>query len=335
MWIHLASGFALGLPSLAAQAEASAPQEVPAATTAPRPDEDVIRLKTELQKKPGQIETVLALSKALFFSERREEALTLLAVEKSRSRRPASREVLQRRIEVLARVFRTSSGQQSYFEACALLLAGGVSEARSKLETLLQQEPHHPDILFRLGQIALIEGQVDTAAILLQDSSRYVLPTRWQQLWLARAEDLRGNPVRADALFSALSQGGEDGPLFLLWRADFLWRTRRQSEALALLRKSSRNASLGPRFWIEVGEWARAQSLSASDPFVGILREKWREIAKRDLGEGRKLRIADLDTDGFGVSKWTQAERLSALMEFFRESAVPGTPTEPGSATGH
>lgn len=202
-------------------------------------DEAVIALRKLHKSEPDSAEVSIDLAKALTYSGRREEALSLLAHDASRQKGTA-RASLTRRSRVLSRMFLTQSTQQAYQDGLSLAIAKKYRQARERFEKALEQEPDNVELLVRVGQCLLLENDVDSAAERLKLARKLNSSEPEIRLWLGKALRDRGELKEALEelkLASAQLEGSELAPT---WYAEALAQSGQKLAALELLETNLR-----------------------------------------------------------------------------------------------
>ncbi len=202
-------------------------------------DEAVIALRKLQRSEPDSLELTIDLSKALTYSGRREEALSLLSHSANRLR-GSSKGSLTRRGKVLSRIFLTQTTQQLYQDGVAQAIGKKYRGARERFEKALEQEPDNVEILIRMGQCLLLEGDADSAAERLK-LARKLNPYEPEiRLWLGKALRDRGElPVAIEELRLAQTQLA-DSELAPAWYAEALAQSGQKASAVSLLERDIR-----------------------------------------------------------------------------------------------
>lgn len=205
-------------------------------------DEAVIVLRKLFRQEPGSVELVLELSRALVYSGRREEALSLLGQSAGRRGLSAvSRAQLVQRAKVLSRIFLTQTTHQAYQDGLGLAFGRKYKPARDRLEKAAEVEPDNVEILLRLGQVLSQEGDHDSAAERLK-LARKLNPWEPQvHLWLGRSLRERGELNESlEELKQAWTElsGSE---LAALWYAETLDQAGHRAAALAAAEPRSKS----------------------------------------------------------------------------------------------
>ena len=135
-------------------------------------------------------------AKRLALSGKREEAISLLnniAIREVGARRSA----LIRRIKVISRIFLTSEAHQAFQEGLNLMNSGKYRQARDRFETSMEKESNNCEVLVRLGQTLVLEGEYDKAAEKLRLAKKTGPFEPQARLWLGRALHQRWESLAA------------------------------------------------------------------------------------------------------------------------------------------
>lgn len=198
--------------------------------------EAAIVLRGALRLAPDSAAVSLDLAKALTFAGKREEALSILTHAASRSRAGRQGEFI-RRSRVLSRAFLTNTTFQVYQEGVNLISAKKYRAARERFERALEQEPDNVEILTRIGQCWIQEGDYNNAVEKLK-LARKLSPYEWvASLWLGRAMHRRGEVREAVEALRGAYQGLPESELAPVWLAEALVASNQKSAAIQLLEK--------------------------------------------------------------------------------------------------
>jgi len=198
-----------------------------------------IVLQKVLKDNPDLTEAAVDLARALVYSGRREEALSMLlqAANREKGKR---RLVLIRRTKILSRLFLTNTTFQTHQEGLNFLFVHKYRQARERFQKALEEEPDNVEILVRIGQSLVMDGDFDSAAERLK-LARKLNPFEPQiRLWLGRALHQRGELSKSiDELHLAATQmlGSEVAPV---WYAEALASSGQRAAALAALEEDVR-----------------------------------------------------------------------------------------------
>jgi thioredoxin-like negative regulator of GroEL len=196
--------------------------------------EAAIILKSVLDKDPDYTPAAIQLAEALFYSNRREEGLSILA-QMIGHEKGARREALIRRLGVLSRSFLSNTNFQAYQDGVNLLLARKYSLAHDRMDRVLRDEPANVEILVRLGESLVLDGDWDSAAERLKLARKLNPFEPETRLWLGRAMHERGELSES---LEELKQAHNDLPsseLASAWLADALASSGQRDLAGAVL----------------------------------------------------------------------------------------------------
>ena len=241
-------------------------------------EEAILRFRAGLLERPGDLTLLFGLSKTLALAGRREEGLTLLEVAYTRERVAKRKAELERRLQVLAHLFLSNAQQQVYFEGVTLLLSQRYADALARFEKVNVAEPYQADVLFRLAQLNVLQGNPETAVEFFNQANRFSRPTPARRLWLARAYDLKGDMVRARQEFGSLPASLESS-LKTYWYADFLRRSGKLQVARLVLERGLKKDPQEIRLWRLLVE-VRAELLNQERSPAGTRREGLKLIQK-------------------------------------------------------
>ncbi len=202
-------------------------------------DEAVIALRKLQRSEPDSLELTIDLSKALTYSGRREEALSLLSHSASRMRGSAKGS-LTRRGKVLSRVFLTQTTQQLYQDGVALTIGKKYRTARERFEKALELEPDNIEILVRMGQCLLLEGDADSAAERLKLARKLNPYEPEVRLWLGKALRDRGELTAAMEELRLAQTQLVESELAPAWYAEALAQSGQKASAVSLLERDVR-----------------------------------------------------------------------------------------------
>jgi predicted Zn-dependent protease len=201
--------------------------------------EAAVMLRSVVREAPELVMPALDLSRALLYLGRREEAVALLS-ERAQRARGAERRLLQRRLQVAAGIFLTNATFQGYQEGVNFLLARKYRPARERFERALEKEADNVEILLRLAQCQLLEGDADSAVERLR-LARKLNPLEPQiRLWLGRAMLLRGELAPGIEELRAAQKELKSSELAAVWLAEGLLRAGNRAAAIQLLEQDTR-----------------------------------------------------------------------------------------------
>jgi len=201
--------------------------------------EAVIALRSEVARDPHAIEVQVDLARSLIYLGRREEALNVLegAIRREKGSKKAW---LIQQSQVFSRIFVTNGTFQLYQDGLNLLQIQKYRQAREKFEKALLAEGSNVEILTRLGQAYLLDGDHDSAAEQLKLARRLNPYEPEIRLWLGRAMHLRGE--LAEALTELRSSKSElsQSEIAPIWVADALEASGQKNLALQTLQEDLR-----------------------------------------------------------------------------------------------
>jgi tetratricopeptide (TPR) repeat protein len=235
----VASSIAISFFCPAAQAELSwngqlKYQEAQALLAKRKWPEAAIVLSPIFKEAPEDQRIVMDLAKALVFSGRREEALSVLSQASHREKgdRKAN---LTRRERVISRLFLTSATFQIYQDGLNFLRVKKYHQARERFEKALAAEPDNIEVLTRIGQCMVMEGDFDSAAERLRLAKKLnpYEPVIW--LWLGRALQQRGERVAALEELQAADRELENSELAPVWLSEAQSAAGQKNQAIQTL----------------------------------------------------------------------------------------------------
>jgi tetratricopeptide (TPR) repeat protein len=181
-------------------------------------------LKALNEEEPESITIAQDLAQVFLRLNRREEALELL--KKHKLNRPA---------EIAARTFLSKESFHFYQQGLDWLGKRAYSQACERFERALERDQTHIEILLRLSQCEILEGNADLALKNLEQLERIHGKTTESQAWRARAGALRGRNEEAIALLASLVTSKTSEPLtelIPLWWGEALLAAGKKSAAL-------------------------------------------------------------------------------------------------------
>jgi tetratricopeptide (TPR) repeat protein len=204
--------------------------------------EAIIILRSILTRGAAPLSVTLDLARALFYSGRREEAISVLTQSISLEKKDASvTEILERRSRVLARTFLSNEVFQIYQEGLNLIRLEKVHQARERFEKALESEPDNAEILLRLGQSLVLDEDYDSASERLRLAKRLDPKEPEIDLWLGRALYKRGEQKDGLLLLRRGFRNLEKSERAVLWLAEALSSSEQKNAALQLLEKDVRS----------------------------------------------------------------------------------------------
>jgi len=196
--------------------------------------EAVIAFRSMLKQSPDSTQAILGLARALVFSGRREEALSLL-IRAAEDQGRSKRQKFGARANVLSKIFLTNSTFQIYQEGVNLLLSGKYRLARERFDRALEVEADNVELLVRTGQVLVLDGDFDSAAERLRLARRLNPFEPVIRVWLGRAMHKRGEHREAVAeLRSAVSEL-PDSEHAAVWLAEAMISNGQRPGAIRLL----------------------------------------------------------------------------------------------------
>jgi tetratricopeptide (TPR) repeat protein len=196
--------------------------------------EAAILLRSSLRKS-WSTPVAIDLARALVFSGRREEALTVLGQALGHERSTQSRRSLIQKSRVLSRVFLTNATFQIHQDGVNLMMARKYRAAREKFEKVLEQDTANVESLIRLGQCLVLEGDYDSASERLRLARRLNPYESEVQLWLGRALYQRGELGEALEELKAAYQDQPTSEVASIWLAETWVALGNRDQALRLL----------------------------------------------------------------------------------------------------
>ena len=197
-------------------------------------EEAAIVLRSYLKKNPDFFPGAIELARALVYLGRREEALTLLSQTAARQAGARQAPVIAR-ARVLSQMFLTQKTFQIYQDGLNQLQAQKYRPARERFEKALEAEPDNIEILTRIGECLVLDGDFDSAAERLRLARRLNPYEPEVRLWLGRALHQRGELSESlDELRFARDglPGSERAPL---WYAEALLSAGNRKAAVQVL----------------------------------------------------------------------------------------------------
>lgn len=201
--------------------------------------EAAIVLRGVIRRDPRSVSANADLAKSLLYLGRREEALGILdqAIELNRGRK---KEWLIEQSRVIAKIFTTNASFQVYQDGVDLLSVGKFKPAREKFEQALMNEPSNVEVLTRLGQSYLLDGDSDSAAERLRIAKRLDPHEPEIQLWLGRAMQLRGEMMGALAELRSADTKLKQSELAPIWLAEAFAASGDRASAFGVLEEDAK-----------------------------------------------------------------------------------------------
>ena len=201
--------------------------------------EAVIVLRSVHRKSPEFAPGAIELARALVYSGRREEALSVLS-QSAFHQKGARKNALVDRVHVISRLFLTTKTHHVYQEGLNLLEARKYKPARELFERALEAEPDNVEVLMRIGQCLVLEGDYDSAAERLRLAKRLDPFELEVNLWLGRALHQRGELPDALGELKGAYEGLERSERAPLWYADALVTSGARRAAVTVLEGDAR-----------------------------------------------------------------------------------------------
>ncbi len=147
--------------------------------------EAAIILRKVVNDQPGFLPGVIDFSRALLYSDRREEAIGALK-DALQNTRGQQKDILIRRIRVVSGIFIKSENFQVFQDGMHFLKTEQYSRAKDIFKKLSTKEPKNIVVSIRLGQSHLMDGNVKGAIDLFKEA-RGINPFEPEiSLWLGR-----------------------------------------------------------------------------------------------------------------------------------------------------
>ncbi len=269
------------------------------------------------------------LAQVLLRLNRREEALGLLRDYK-----------LNKAAEIASKTFLSKEGFRFFQQGLDWLAKGAYSQACDRFELAMERDQAHSDILFRLSQCEVLDGNADLALKLLDQMERIHGKTTDSQLWRARALAQRGQRDEALRIYSSLHSGNRpaepSAEWLALWWAEALQASGKRGEALAVLENDVKRTPghLQTNLaWLQL----RFQRAESPNQFLALRQEldRW-EKSLAERGQAIRKREAEFVLDLFDAAALQRAA-TSLRVEIQTKLPLPspkisGTPT-PASST--
>jgi thioredoxin-like negative regulator of GroEL len=190
---------------------------------------------------PDFVPGAMELARTLVYSGHREEALGVLSQIALKQKPGAKKDALVRRVGVVSRQFLTNKTQQIYQEGSNLLLQAKYRPAREQFEKALGAEPDNVEILVRIGQCFVLEGEIDSAVERLRIARRLDPYEPEISLWLGRALHQRGEVNDSLAQLKFAYETLERSERAPLWYADALRTSGNRRAALLVLDEDAKS----------------------------------------------------------------------------------------------
>jgi tetratricopeptide (TPR) repeat protein len=201
--------------------------------------EAAIVLRRVHKKDPRLILAAVDLARALAYLGRREEALSVLSQAAGRERGEKQRALI-RKLRVISRQFLENSSFQLFQEGVSFLGARKYRVARERFEKALMAEPDNVEILIRVGQCLVMDGDFDSASERLRLAKKLNPYEPEIHLWLGRALHNKGelsDAIKELKEASAIMGASETAPV---WLAEALDSSGQRSAAIQVLEQDLR-----------------------------------------------------------------------------------------------
>jgi len=203
-------------------------------------EEGAIVLRTVLKKSPEFFPAAMDLARALAYQGRREEALTLLG--QTAARQSGARKLaVTIRVGVLARMFLAQKDFQIYQEGLNLLAQRKYRPALERFEKALGTEPDNVEILTRIGECLVLDGDFDSAAERLRLAKRLDPYEPEVSLWLGRALHQRGELKDAVAELKLAYVGLPTSERAPIWYSEALLSAGNRKAAVQVLESDAQS----------------------------------------------------------------------------------------------
>ncbi len=199
-------------------------------------DDAILSLK-RLERRDPSVEVKVELSRAMFYSGRREESVALLQRTMKSARSAKDKDFLAKRVQIVSRLFYTQTTFLMYQEGLHLLEARKLRAARDRFEQALAQEPDNLEILVRLAQAQALSSDPDSSSERLRLAKKLNPEDPEIRLWLGRALFFRGEIVPALDELRAAHQQMSESEESALWLAEALISSGQRGSAVQMLEK--------------------------------------------------------------------------------------------------
>jgi len=200
-------------------------------------NEAAIVLRTVLQRSPDFTPAAVGLANALAYSGRREEALSILG-QMIGKESPKSRNALISRTRVLSKVFLVKETFQIYQDGLNFLFAKKTRAARDKFEKALKLEPDNVEILTRLAQCMVLDGDFDSASERLRLARKLNPYEPEVKAWLGRALSQRGEAMDALTELQVAQRETPLSEMTAIWLAEALQNSGQKTQAIQVLEEN-------------------------------------------------------------------------------------------------
>ena len=180
-------------------------------------------------------------STSLIHSGQRAQAIQTL-LNGVRTAKPPQRKLLIQKSRVLARIFLTNKTFQLYQDGLNSLNAKKYRAAREKFEKALSEESDNSEVLFRLGQSLIFDGEAEAAVKYLK-MAKSISPYESEVgLWLGRALFLKGDFKEAQAELGPAWGELKKTEMATLWFSETLVQLGQGGQALRLLENDAKTS---------------------------------------------------------------------------------------------
>lgn len=194
----------------------------------------VISLKSLFKSRPSDLGICVRLSEALTFLKRREEALTTLM----HCKRVAPKTMdhwIKMKIDRISSIFYTEGASVQFEKGLKLFLGRKFRSSVGEFYQALTQESDNVEILLKLAQAYLLEGNAAAAVENLRFARR-LNPFRAEgALWLGRAYALKGETENAESEFLAARDLGDRSEIGSVWLAEAIGKQGQIQRAVKIL----------------------------------------------------------------------------------------------------
>lgn len=197
-------------------------------------NEAVPLLRVFLKTFPNSVPATLGLATALTHLGRREEALDIL-IKATSWAKGSQREVFVRRIRVLTRLFLTNKIFQLYQDGLNFVFTKKYRSARERFELALTDEPENVEILIRLGQSLILDGDFKRGLEPLTAAKKLNPFEPEVSLWLGRALLQQGSFSDAVIELRIANEGLKDSEQAPIWLAESLLASGQLVSAIRIL----------------------------------------------------------------------------------------------------
>jgi predicted Zn-dependent protease len=196
-----------------------------------------VQIQDFLDRYPDYIGYEYQLANILTKIGRREEALRRLNLKMSElSRGDAER--VKERVKTLSRLFLSKETQAMLQQAINYMQAEKYGEAQRELSQALAKENDNVEILTRLGQVLLMNGDADSASERLKKARRLNPYEPEIELWLGRALYLKGESKEAEKRLKSGLMASPSSEQGAIWLAEIAMLFGEEDRAVKILEQS-------------------------------------------------------------------------------------------------